>query len=167
MSHVADSPINRLFDRFFGAFYPYPANKSALRCGRDHPPSGIRETWLAPNVHLATVLPPHAPRSTPDQRGQVVRRPSPAGYYLTPTPELAKTERDPISTSGPSLFSMSQNRAIPSDKSNICRNSPKQSGMVFPELSNRGVNSQVIKSGFSSLHLFRINLTFRSMVRTA
>ena len=35
-----------------------------------------------------------------------------------------------------------------------------------PELSNRGVNPQVIKSGFSSLHLFRINLTFRSMVRT-
>ena len=61
MSHVADSPINRLFDRFFGAFYPYPANKSALRCGRDHPPSGIRETWLAPNVHLATVLPPPPP----------------------------------------------------------------------------------------------------------
>ena len=68
MSHVADSPINRLFDRFFGAFYPYPANKSALRCGRDHRPSGIRETWLAPNVHLATVLPPRptprAPRQT-------------------------------------------------------------------------------------------------------
>ena len=104
MSHVADSPINRLFDRFFGAFYPYPANKSALRCGRDHPPSGIRETWLAPNVHLATVLLPHAPRSTPDQRGQDMRRPSPAGYYLTPTPELAKTERDPISTSGSSIF---------------------------------------------------------------
>ena len=61
MSHVADSPINRLFDRFFGAFYPYPANKSALRCGRDHPPSGIRETWLAPNVHLATVLPASRP----------------------------------------------------------------------------------------------------------
>jgi len=68
MSHVADSPINRFFDRFFGAFYPYPANKSALRCGRDHQPFGIRETWLAPNVHLATVLPPRptprAPRQT-------------------------------------------------------------------------------------------------------
>ena len=100
MSHVADSPINRLF----GAFYTCPANKSALRCGRDHPPSGIWETWLAPNVHLATVLPPHTTRSTPDQRGQVMRRPSPAGYYLTPTPELAKTERDPISTSGSSIF---------------------------------------------------------------
>ena len=100
MSNVADSPINRLF----GAFYTYPANKSALRCGRDHPPSGIREIWLAPNVHLATVLMPHATRSTPDQRGQVVRRPSPAGYYLTPTAELAMTERDPISTSGSSIF---------------------------------------------------------------
>jgi hypothetical protein len=47
MSHVADSPMNRLFDRFFGPFYLYPANKSALRCGRGHPPSGTRETWLA------------------------------------------------------------------------------------------------------------------------
>jgi len=33
--------------------------------------------------------------------------PLPAGYCLTPTAELAKTERDPISTSGPSIFSMS------------------------------------------------------------
>ena len=90
MSHVADSPINRLFDRFFGAFYPYPANKSALRCRRDHPPSGIRETWLAPNVHLDNGLPPHAPRSmTPGQRGQVVRRSSPAGDCQTPTSRVA------------------------------------------------------------------------------
>jgi len=32
--------------------------------GRGHLLSGARETWLAPNVHLATVLPPHAPHST-------------------------------------------------------------------------------------------------------
>ena len=33
--------------------------------------------------------------------------------------ELAKTEQGPISTSGASIFSMSPNRAIPSDKSNF------------------------------------------------
>src|SRR5271157_2962638 len=42
--------------------------------------------WL-----LTTILPSHAPRR--DQRGQVVRRPSPAGYCLTPTAELEKNER--------------------------------------------------------------------------
>jgi hypothetical protein len=39
-----------------------------------------------------------------------------------PTAELSKvskTERDPISTSGPSIFSMSPNRAIPAGKSNF------------------------------------------------
>ena len=35
------------------------------------------------------------------------------------TTELAKTERGPISTSGRSIFSMSPNRAISSDKSNF------------------------------------------------
>src|SRR5208337_3818158 len=79
--------------------------------------SGTRETWLAPNDHLATVLPPHASRSTPDQRGQVVRRPFPAGYCHPPTAEMPKTERGPISRSGPSIFSMSPNRAIPTEKS--------------------------------------------------
>src|SRR5271157_3117190 len=60
----------------------------------------------------------HAPRPKPHQRGQVVRGPSPPGYCLTPTAELAKTERGPISTSGPSICSMSQNQAIPADKIN-------------------------------------------------
>ncbi len=31
-------------------------------------------------------------------------------------PELAKTERGPISMSGPSIFSMSPNQAIPAEK---------------------------------------------------
>src|SRR5208283_2001843 len=35
------------------------------------------------------------------------------------TAELTKTERDPISTSGPSIFSMSPNRATASGKSNF------------------------------------------------
>ena len=36
---------------------------------------------------------------------------------MQPTAELVKSERDPISTSGPSIFSMSPNQAISSDKS--------------------------------------------------
>jgi len=62
---------------------------------------------------------PHAPR----QRVQAGHRPSPAGYCHPPTAELTKTERGPISTSGPSIFSMSPkfsvlpNQAISSDKS--------------------------------------------------
>src|SRR5271157_5800844 len=62
---------------------------------------------------------PHAP----GQRVQAGHRPSPAGYCHPPTSELGKTERDPISTSGPSIFSMSPkfsmspNQAISSDKS--------------------------------------------------
>ncbi len=66
---------------------------------------------------------PLASRPTPrpalrwDQRDQVVRGPSPAGYCLTPTVELAKTERGPTSTTGPSIFSMSPNQAISAEKS--------------------------------------------------
>src|SRR5208337_2212127 len=32
---------------------------------KGHPLYGARETWLAPNVLPAPVLPPHAPRPTP------------------------------------------------------------------------------------------------------
>ncbi len=52
-------------------------------------------------VLLTTILPSHAPRR--DQRGQVMRRPSPTGYCLTPTVDLSKTEQGPISTNGPLL----------------------------------------------------------------
>jgi len=69
-----------------------------------YPLLGTRETWVVPTVPLATVLPSHAPRPTPDQRGEVVRRSSPAGYCLPPTVELAKTKRGPIATSGPFLL---------------------------------------------------------------
>src|SRR5208337_3120019 len=67
---------NRLFDPFSGRFTPIrPTNQRLERKG--HPVSGTRETWLAPHVHLATILPPHAPRLTPHQRGQFVRGPTP------------------------------------------------------------------------------------------
>ena len=95
-------------------------------------PSKLASFWRFCNAvgslpcdSLATVLPPrltlhpHASRPTPYQRGQVVRRPSPAGYCHPPTSELGKTERAPISTSGPSISSMSPNRPIASIKSDF------------------------------------------------
>ena len=115
------------FRPLFGAFYPHPAHKSGAGSGSGHPLSGTRETWLGwrptslwPLFSRSTLhasrLPPHAPRPTPDQRGEVVRRRFPAGHCLTPTVELAKTERGPISTSGPFL-SMAAHQAIPPEKS--------------------------------------------------
>src|SRR5271157_973326 len=63
----------------------------------------------------------------------------PAGYCHPPTSELGKTERGPISTSGPSIFSMSPtfsmlpNQAISSDKS--IRFSPLASARSLTTLS--------------------------------
>ena len=61
---------------------------------------------LTTTRHLLQIHWPLFSRRPPVQRGQVVHRPFPAGYCLTPTPELSKTERDPISTIGPSLYSV-------------------------------------------------------------
>src|SRR5208337_1250932 len=89
-----------------GAFLspPVPLPSASLTTG--HYPLASRSTLHAPRAVVRR-----------DQRGQVVRRRSPAGYCLPPTAELPKTERDPISTSGPSIFSMSPNQAIPAGKS--------------------------------------------------
>jgi len=48
----------------FQAVLPLSGPLISAESGSGHPPSRTRETWLAPNVHLATVLPPHAPRPT-------------------------------------------------------------------------------------------------------
>ena len=119
MIYVAYSPKSRHFEPFSGHFAPIrPTNQRRER-------SGLSTSWHAGNVgrlhrSLATVLPPPASRSTtPGQRGRVVRSSSPAGYCQTPTAELPKTRRGPISTIGPSLFSMSQNLAILSGRSNF------------------------------------------------
>jgi len=48
-----------------------------------------------PNVHLATVLMPHAPRSTPDQRGQDMRRPPPAGLLPDTDTRVGKDRTRP------------------------------------------------------------------------
>ena len=102
MSHVADSPINRHFEPISGRFAPIRPQIIAAS-GMGYPLLGTRETWVVPTVFLTTVLLSRAPRPTPDQRDQVVRGPSPAGECLTPTAELRKTERGPISTSEPSI----------------------------------------------------------------
>ena len=142
MIHVADSPVNRLFDRFFGAFYPYPANKSALRCGRDHPRSGIRETWLAPNVHLATILPPHATRSTPDQRRSGRAQTLPRWLLPDTDTRVGKDRTRPDLHERPVFI---QYVTEPGDSFGQIKHLPEFAQAVrhgVPELSDRGVNSQ-------------------------
>ena len=92
MSHVAHSPQNRHFEPISGHFTPIRP-QIIVASGMGYPILGTRETWVVPTVPLATVLPSHAPRSTPDQRGEVVHRTSPPGYCLPPTGQLPKTER--------------------------------------------------------------------------
>src|SRR5271157_403126 len=113
ISHGADTP-HPPFRPLLGALHPPPAHKSALRArAATHCLAPGKPGWVGaqhPGSHCSPAprFTPPAPRSTPsrstpDQRGQVVRRPSPAGYCLPPTAELSKTKRDPVSTSGPSL----------------------------------------------------------------
>jgi len=84
---------------------------------------------------------PHASRSTPHQRVQAGHRPSPAGYCHPPTPELTKTERGPISTSGPSISVCHQTgRSLRASQSFQCdgtglRNPPESVGWGNETLS--------------------------------
>jgi len=48
-----------------------------------------------------------------DQRGQIVRKPFPAGYCHAPTAGLRKTQRCPISTIGLSLYQYGTNSGDP------------------------------------------------------
>ena len=96
------------FDHFSGRYTPIrPTNHAAS--GRGHPLSGTRETWSAPNVHLATVLPQLATHN-------YFLRPFPAGYCHPPTAGLGK-DRTPPDLDDRPLSSMSPNRAIRWDKS--------------------------------------------------
>ena len=72
---------------------------------------------------LATMPSPHVPRRR-DQRVQVVRRPFPAAYCLTPTAELAKSERGPSSTSGPILSVCHQTGRSLRKNQFVCPRSP-------------------------------------------
>src|SRR5208282_2143477 len=75
------------FRPLFGAFYPHPAHKSSLRAEwATHFLAPGKRGWSPPSpghCSPASRLTPHAPRATPQQRGQVVRRPSHAGYSDT------------------------------------------------------------------------------------
>ena len=74
--------------------------------------------------HYAVAPRPHASRPTRHQRDQVVRRLSPAGYCLTPTTDLSKTERDPIATSGPTIPVWHQTGRSLRKKQSVCPGSP-------------------------------------------
>jgi len=79
-----------------------PTGFESDRCQR---PTSTRKPGWSPTCTwpLFSRPTPHAPRSTPHQRGQVVRGPSPAGYCQTPTADLSKSRRGPISTNAPTL----------------------------------------------------------------
>ena len=88
----------------------------------------LRANWLRFGAFVTPLAPslvihwppfsPHSSRSTPAGSALAAGL-FPAGYCQPPTAELTKTERGPISTSGPSIFSMSQKRAIASGESNF------------------------------------------------
>ena len=65
-------PQESPFRARFGAFYPHPAHQSAPTA-----------EWATDSGHCSL-----ASRPTPNQRGEVVCRPSPAGYRLPPTAEF-------------------------------------------------------------------------------
>ena len=100
MIRVADSPKNRDFDLVSGRFTPIrPTDQRRERKGPTY--------FLAPGKPGRPLFDSAAPRvSRRNQRVQVVPRPFPAGYCLTPTADSrrAKTERGPISRSGPFLL---------------------------------------------------------------
>ena len=92
------SPQKSPFRPHFRMFYPDPAYVRSLRAG-----GPIH--FLAPGKGGSPLSTPsrptlHAPRCR-GQRVQASHRPSPAGCCHPPTTELEKTERGPISTSGP------------------------------------------------------------------
>ena len=105
MSHVADSPKSRHFEPISGRFTPIrPTNQRQERKWR--PTSWHPGNVGGPPWPLFSRLTPQASRPTlrvprRDQRGQVVRRPSPAGYCLTPNAELPRILRGPITPIGP------------------------------------------------------------------
>jgi len=81
------------FQAHFRAFYPHPAHKSSLRAEwATHFLAPRKRRWSPPSPGYCSPV----SRSTPDQRGEVVRRTSPAGYCLTPTAELPRILRGPI-----------------------------------------------------------------------
>ncbi len=69
------------------------------------PVPSLRIHWPLTTVYwpLFTCHWPQFSRHAPLATRHYLPRPSPAGYYQPPTAELSKSERGPISTSGPSI----------------------------------------------------------------
>ncbi len=91
-----------------------------------YPLLGTRETWVISTVPLPLFsrLTPHASRSTtPDQRGQVVRRPSPAGYSDT-NRRIAKNRTGPDLDERPFYIQYVTGRTIPSENPSFFPRSP-------------------------------------------
>ena len=85
------------FRPHFGAFYPHPGSKSALRCARGDPLFDTPETCHPTSTWKIFSLP------TRDDARTSGHRHFPAGSCLRLTTELAKMERGPIAMSGPVL----------------------------------------------------------------
>src|SRR5208337_2045333 len=88
MTHVVDFE-KTAFSTSFRGVLPPSGPQIIAESGMGYPLLGTPERWVVSTVPwpLFSRLRPHASRSTtPDQRGQVVRRPSPAGYSDTNRP---------------------------------------------------------------------------------
>jgi len=90
-------PPKSPFRPHFGAFYPHPGSKSALRCGRGDPLFETPETCHPASTWKIFSLP------TLDDARTSGHRHFPGGSCLRLTTELAKMERGPIARSGPLL----------------------------------------------------------------
>src|SRR5271157_1489019 len=82
---------------------------------KGHPVSGTWETWLAPHVHLATILPPHASGQTSG-----VRSCADPPRWLLPAIDrrIDKDRTGPDLDDWPLFVSMSPKQAIRADKIN-------------------------------------------------
>ena len=85
------------------------------------------------SISLATDHHSPVPRSTPHAgpAGSGPAQPFPAGYCPTPTDELAKTERGPISTSGPFLLVWHQTGRSLRKNQSVCPRSPPLDRRAF------------------------------------
>src|SRR5208337_1377629 len=109
MTHVVDFE-KTAFSTSFRGVLPPSGPQIIAESGMGYPLLGTPERWVVSTVPwpLFSRLRPHASRSTtPDQRGQVVRRPSPAGYSDT-NRRIAKNRTGPDLDGRPLYLSMSQ-----------------------------------------------------------
>jgi len=116
MIHVVDFEKTAFSTPFRGVLPP-SGPQIIAESGMGYPLLGTRETWLAPNVHLATVLPPHAPRPTPEPAGSGRAQTVPRWVLPDTDSRIGKDRTGPDLDERRPYFSMSQKQAIRSDKS--------------------------------------------------